>query len=47
MKNIYNFVTGTLLTGVVYFLGGADTALKTLIILIVLDYVTGVCQARV
>lgn len=43
MKNIYNFVTGTLLTTVVYFLGGMDTALKTLLILIVLDYITGIC----
>jgi toxin secretion/phage lysis holin len=45
MKNVINFVTGTLLTTVVYFLGGLDTALKTLLILIVLDYITGVCQA--
>jgi toxin secretion/phage lysis holin len=45
MKNVINFVMGTLLTTVVYFLGGLDTALKTLLILIVLDYITGVCQA--
>lgn len=45
MKNIYNFVTGTLLATVVYFLGGLDTALKSLLVLIVLDYITGVCKA--
>lgn len=47
MKNIINFFTSTLLTTVVYFLGGLDTALKTLLILIVLDYITGVCKAIV
>lgn len=45
MKNIINFFTSTLLTTVVYFLGGLDTALKTLLILIVLDYITGLCKA--
>ena len=45
MKNIFNFITGTLLTTVVYFLGGLDVALKTLLIFILLDYVTGVCEA--
>jgi len=47
MKNIINFFTSTLLTAVVYFLGGLDTALKTLLILIVLDYITGLCKAIV
>ena len=45
MKNIINFITGTLLTGVVYFLGGLDIALKTLLIFIALDYITGLCKA--
>lgn len=45
MKSIFNFITGTLLTTVVYFLGGLDVALKTLLIFIVLDYITGVCEA--
>lgn len=45
MKNIFNFITGTLLTTVVYFLGGLDVALKTLLIFILLDYITGVCEA--
>ena len=47
MKNIINFVTSTLLTTVVYFLGGLDIALKTLLIFILLDYVTGLCKALV
>ena len=34
MKNIINFFTSTFLTTVVYYLGGIDTALKTLLILI-------------
>lgn len=45
MKNIISFITGTLLTTVVYFLGGYDIALKTLLIFIVFDYLTGVCKA--
>lgn len=47
MKNVINFFTSTLLTTVVYFLGGFDTALQTLLIIIVLDYITGVCEAIV
>ena len=45
MKQIINFITGTLLTTVVFFLGGIDIALQTLLIFITLDYITGVCQA--
>ena len=45
MKNIFNFITGTLLTTVVYFLEGLDVALKTLLVFILLDYITGVCEA--
>lgn len=45
MKNIFNFITSTLLTTVVYFLGGLDIALKTLLIFMLLDYITGVCKA--
>ena len=47
MKNIINFVTSTLLTTVVYFLGGLDIALKTLLIFMLLDYITGICKALV
>ena len=45
MKSIFNFITGTVLTTVVYFLGGLDVALKTLLVFILLDYITGVCEA--
>lgn len=45
MKNIINFITSTFLTTVVYYLGGLDIALKTLLIMIVLDYITGLCKA--
>ena len=45
MKNIINFITSTLLTTVVYFLGGLDIALKTLLVFMLLDYITGVCKA--
>lgn len=45
MKNFISFVTGTLATALVYFLGGWDIALQTLLIVIVLDYITGICKA--
>ncbi len=45
MKNIICAITSTLLTTVVYFLGGLDTALITLLIFILLDYITGLCKA--
>lgn len=45
MKNLINFVTGTLATTLVYFLGGWDIALQILITVIVLDYITGVFKA--
>lgn len=45
MKNIINFVTGTLATTLVYFLGGWDIALKILLTVIILDYITGIFKA--
>lgn len=45
MKNVVNFLSGTLATTLVYFLGGWDIALQTLLIVIVLDYITGVFKA--
>ena len=45
MKNFINFVTGTLATALVYFLGGWDIALQVLITVVILDYITGVCKA--
>jgi len=45
MKSIVNFLTGTVLTGVLYLLGGWDIALQTLLIVITIDYISGVCKA--
>ena len=47
MKTIINYITSTLLTTVVYYLGGLDIAMKTLLILMVLDYATGICKSIV
>lgn len=45
MKNIVNFISGTLLATIVYFLGGWDMALEILLVMIFLDYITGVFKA--
>lgn len=45
MKNLINFITSTLATTLVYFLGGWDIALQILVAVVVLDYITGVCKA--
>ena len=45
MKNIISFITGTLTTWLVYFLGGWDVALQVLIVIVILDYVSGLCNA--
>ena len=45
MKNIISFITGTLATTLVFFLGGWDIALQILIVVVLLDYLTGICQA--
>ena len=46
MKNLISFTTGTLLTGIAYFLGGWDTAIQTLILVMGIDYITGVIKAN-
>lgn len=45
MKNLINFITGTLTTVLVYFLGGWDIALQILLTVIIIDYISGVCRA--
>ena len=45
MKSVISFITGTLATTLVYFLGGYDIALQSLIIFVVLDYITGLGKA--
>ena len=45
MKNVINFIFGSLFSSVAYLLGGWDGALQTLLLVMALDYVTGVCKA--
>lgn len=45
MKNNINLTISTLATTLVYFLGGWDVALQTLLIVIVIDYLSGICRA--
>ena len=45
MKNLINFITGTLATTLVYCLGGWDIAIQSLLVFIVIDYATGICKA--
>lgn len=45
MKNLISDVLSVLLTTLVYILGGFDVALKSLIIIVVIDYLTGVGSA--
>lgn len=45
MKNLINFLSGTVATTLVYILGGWDVALQALILAVVLDYATGICKA--
>lgn len=45
MKNTINLILGTLISSVTYFLGGWDFALQTLLLVMALDYITGVCKA--
>lgn len=45
MKNLINFITGALATTLVYFLGGWDIAIQSLLVFIVIDYATGICKA--
>ena len=45
MKNTLNLILSTALSGVTYFLGGWDFALQTLLLVMALDYITGICKA--
>lgn len=45
MKHIVCDIVSTILTGVIYLLGGLDIALKSLIIIIIIDYITGILSA--
>ncbi|MBP3464122.1 MAG: phage holin family protein [Clostridia bacterium] len=43
--DIFKGTLGSILSFVLYFLGGWDVALQTLIAFIVIDYITGICKA--
>ena len=45
LSHLTNFSIGSILTGLVYLVGGFDVALKCLIIVIIVDYITGVLSA--
>lgn len=45
MKVVINNICSVILTTLIYLLGGIDIALKCLIIMIILDYVSGVASA--
>lgn len=45
MKQVIKVVVDCILTGVVYFLGGFDVALQSLLVVMIIDYITGVLSA--
>ena len=45
MKQLFNDIFSVILTTTVYLLGGFDIALQSLIIVIVIDYLTGIASA--
>lgn len=45
MKYFINNIASVLLTTIIYLLGGIDIALKSLIIIMMIDYITGVASA--
>ena len=45
MKNIINDILSVILTTCVYWLGGFDIALQSLIVVMIIDYLTGVASA--
>lgn len=45
MKYFINNVASVLLTTIIYLLGGMDIALKSLIVIMMIDYITGVASA--
>lgn len=45
LQFIINSTGSILLSGVNYFLGGFDSSIKALLIVILIDYITGICKA--
>lgn len=46
-KHIFTFITGLFSTFVIHYLGGWDFALQTLVMFIVIDYITGMYVAGI
>lgn len=46
-KHLFTFITGFISTFVIHYLGGWDFALQTLVMFIVIDYVTGMYVAGI
>ena len=46
-KHLFTFITGLVSTIVIHYLGGWDFALQTLVMFIVIDYVTGMYVAGI
>lgn len=45
MKTIFNDILSVMLTTIVYLLGGFDIALQSLLIIMIIDYLTGIASA--
>lgn len=45
MKNIISDIVSVILTTIIYVLGGWDVALMSMVIVVVIDYITGVASA--
>ena len=45
MKQLFNDIFSVILTSFIYLMGGFDIALQSLIIVIVIDYITGIASA--
>ena len=45
LKLTMNSIGGIILSLITYFLGGLDSSLKILLIVIAIDYITGLCKA--
>lgn len=45
LQFIINSIGSVLLSGTSYFLGGFDSSVKALLIVILIDYITGICKA--
>lgn len=45
MKHLMNDIFSVILTSIIYLLGGIDIALQSLLIVIIVDYITGIASA--